>query len=49
MQEVPSEHQDTAFPCEGNSALAQVAQGGCGVSNFGDTQKQLDIVLGNWP
>jgi len=38
-QEVPSEHQKTVLNCEGQGALAQVAQGGCGVSVVGDTQK----------
>ena len=33
------EHQETLFDCEGDRALAQVAQGGCGVSLLGDTQK----------
>jgi len=30
-QEVPSEHQETLFHCEGEGALAQVAQRGCGL------------------
>lgn len=28
-REVPSEHQETLFHCEGVQALAQVIQGGC--------------------
>jgi len=38
-QEVPSEHEETLFYCEGHRALAQVAQRGCGVSHLGDVQK----------
>jgi len=37
-QAVLSEHQETLCHCEGNLPLAQVAQGGCGVSILGDTQ-----------
>ena len=33
------EHQETLFCCEDDRALAQVAQGGCGVSTPGDIQK----------
>lgn len=40
-QEVPSEHQKTLFQFDGYEAKAQVAQGDCGVSLFGDTQKQF--------
>ena len=36
-QEVPSEHEEELLPCEGDGALAQAAQGGCGVSS-GDIQ-----------
>ena len=39
MQKVPSEHEETLFDCEGDRALAQVAQGGCGVSLLRDTEK----------
>ena len=45
-QEVPFEHQETLFHCEGDGALAQVAQGGCGVSILGDTQKPSGHGLG---
>lgn len=38
-QEAPSKHQETFFHCEGDQALAQVAQGGDGFSILGDTQK----------
>ena len=31
-QEVPSEHEEELLPSEGDGALAQAAQGGCGVS-----------------
>ena len=31
-QEVPSEHEEELLPSEGDGALEQVAQGGCGVS-----------------
>jgi len=36
-QEVPSEHKEELLPSEGDRALEQVAQGGCGVSS-GDIQ-----------
>jgi len=35
-QEVPSEHKEELLPSEGDGALAQAAQGGCGVSFSGD-------------
>ena len=35
-QEVPSEHEEELLPSEGDGALAQAAQGGCGVSFSGD-------------
>ena len=38
-REVPSEHQETLFYCEGDQTLAQVAQGGCGDSILRDIQK----------
>jgi len=34
------------FYCEGNQALAQVAQGGCGLSTLGDTEKLPGHCLG---
>lgn len=38
-QEIPSEWQKTLFYCQDDHALTQVAQRGCEVSLFGDTQK----------
>jgi len=38
-QEIPSEHQEMLFYCEGDQALKQLAQGGCGVSLLGGIQK----------
>jgi len=35
-QEVPSEHAEELLPSEGDGALEQAAQGGCGVSFSGD-------------
>ena len=36
-QEVPAEHEEELLPSEGDGALEQAAQGGCGVSS-GDIQ-----------
>ena len=35
-EEVPAEHEEELLPSEGDGALAQVAQTGCGVSFSGD-------------
>ena len=37
-QEVPSEHEEELLPSEGDGALEQAAQGGCGVSSSRDIQ-----------
>jgi len=37
-QEVPSEHEEELLPSEGDGALEQGAQGGCGFSFSGDIQ-----------
>jgi len=46
-QEVPSEHQETVLTCESDRPLAEVAQGGCGVSTLGDIQKSSRHSLGH--
>jgi len=37
-EEVPAEDEEELLPSEGDGALAQAAQGGCGVSFSEDTQ-----------
>ena len=37
-EEVPAEHEEELLHSEGDGALEQVAQGGCGVSFSGDIQ-----------
>jgi len=38
-EEVPSEHEEELIHSEGDGALAQAAQGGCGLSSSGDIQE----------
>ena len=35
-EEAPADHEEELLPSEGDGALAQAAQGGCGVSFSGD-------------
>jgi len=37
-EEVPAEHEEELLPSEGDGALAQAGQGGCGISFSGDVQ-----------
>jgi len=47
-QEVPCEHQETLFYCEGDQALAQVAREVVKSPSLEIFKGHLDTVLGNW-
>ena len=38
-QEVPRDPEEELLPSEGDGGLGKAAQGGCGISFFGDTQE----------
>ena len=44
-EEAPAEPEEELVPSGGDGALAQAAQGGCGVSFSGDIPDRLDAVL----
>jgi len=46
-EEVPSEHEEELLPSEGDRALAQAAQGDCGVYSLEVFKIHLDEVLCN--
>lgn len=51
---IPPEYQEDFLPCEGDRALAQVAQSGCAITIFGDTEKSPGhgpghLILGSPP
>ena len=44
-QEVPPQYEEKLLPCEGARAVAQAAQGGCGVSFLETFKTCLDAFL----